>query len=71
MQTKKMAYAILLAAFLFGFSTLSFADESALDSGDTAWMLVSVALVLFMTIPGLALFYGGLVRSKNVLFIRL
>lgn len=69
MQTKKMAYAILLAAFLFGFSTLSFADTSALDSGDTAWMLVSVALVLFMTIPGLALFYGGLVRSKNVLSV--
>ena len=69
MQTKKMAYAILLAAFLFGFSTLSFADASALDSGDTAWMLVSVALVLFMTIPGLALFYGGLVRSKNVLSV--
>ena len=69
MQTKKMAYAILLVAFLFGFSTLSFADESALDSGDTAWMLVSVALVLFMTIPGLALFYGGLVRSKNVLSV--
>lgn len=69
MQTKKMTYAILLAAFLFGFSTLSFADESALDSGDTAWMLVSVALVLFMTIPGLALFYGGLVRSKNVLSV--
>lgn len=38
-----------------------------LDTGDTAWMLVSTALVLMMTIPGLALFYGGLVRSKNVL----
>src|SRR6516225_1903825 len=37
------------------------------DSGDTAWILASAALVLFMTIPGLALFYGGLVRSKNVL----
>ena len=36
------------------------------DSGDTAWVLASAALVLFMT-PGLALFYGGLVRSKNVL----
>jgi len=69
MQTKKMACAILLAVGLFGFSTLSFADESALDSGDTAWMLASVALVLFMTIPGLALFYGGLVRSKNVLSV--
>jgi Amt family ammonium transporter len=38
-----------------------------LDSGDTAWMLTSVALVLMMTIPGLALFYGGMVRKKNVL----
>jgi len=37
------------------------------DTGDTAWMLTSAALVLFMTIPGLFLFYGGLVRSKNVL----
>lgn len=39
----------------------------ALDTGDTAWVLVSTALVLMMTIPGLALFYGGLVRSKNIL----
>ncbi|KAK3278105.1 hypothetical protein CYMTET_13933 [Cymbomonas tetramitiformis] len=39
------------------------------DSGDTAWMLVSSALVLFMTLPGLGLFYGGLVRQKNVLSI--
>ena len=39
------------------------------DSGDSAWMLTSTALVLFMTLPGLALFYGGLVRSKNVLSI--
>ncbi|GAO36914.1 ammonia channel protein [Sulfuricella sp. T08] len=38
-----------------------------LDSGNTAWMLTSTALVLFMTIPGLALFYGGMVRKKNVL----
>ena len=38
-------------------------------SGDVAWVLVSAALVLFMTLPGLALFYGGLVRSKNVLSI--
>jgi Amt family ammonium transporter len=40
-----------------------------LDSGDTAWMLVSTALVLMMTIPGLALFYGGMVRKKNVLSV--
>src|SRR5580700_7937454 len=38
-----------------------------LDSGDTAWMLTSMALVLMMTIPGLALFYGGMVRKKNLL----
>jgi Amt family ammonium transporter len=50
---------------------LALAEEAAptLDSGDTAWMLTSTALVLFMTIPGLALFYGGLVRSKNVLSV--
>ncbi|MDG1462247.1 MAG: ammonium transporter [Gammaproteobacteria bacterium] len=40
-----------------------------LSSGDTAWMLTSTALVLFMTLPGLALFYAGLVRSKNVLSV--
>src|ERR1700754_3711487 len=38
-----------------------------LNTGDTAWMLTSTALVLMMTIPGLALFYGGMVRKKNVL----
>ena len=51
---------------------LALAEEAAapvLDSGDTAWMLTSTALVLFMTIPGLALFYGGMVRSKNVLSV--
>jgi len=40
-----------------------------LDSGDTAWLLTSTALVLFMTLPGLALFYAGLVRTKNVLSV--
>jgi len=43
------------------------APEPRLDSGNTAWMLTATALVLFMTIPGLALFYGGMVRKKNVL----
>jgi Amt family ammonium transporter len=42
---------------------------TALDTGDTAWILTSTALVLFMTIPGLALFYGGLVRTRNVLSV--
>ena len=45
------------------------ADAHEPNSGDTAWMLTSTALVLFMTIPGLALFYGGLVRTKNVLSV--
>jgi Amt family ammonium transporter len=40
------------------------AQETALNGADTAWVLVAAALVLFMTLPGLALFYGGLVRSK-------
>jgi len=43
------------------------AEVPKLDSGATAWMLTSTALVLLMTIPGLALFYGGMVRKKNVL----
>ena len=50
--------------------SLGWADDSApatLDSGNVAWMLVSSALVLMMTAPGLALFYGGLVRKKNIL----
>src|SRR6059058_6291698 len=41
----------------------------ALDTGDTAWVLTASALVLMMTLPGLALFYGGLVRAKNVLSV--
>ena len=46
---------------------LAATDTPKLDSGDTAWMLTSTALVLMMTIPGVALFYGGMVRKKNVL----
>ncbi len=45
------------------------AQADAVDTGDTAWILTSTALVLFMTLPGLALFYGGLVRAKNVLSV--
>jgi ammonium transporter, Amt family len=45
------------------------APEQKMDKGDVAWMLVSTALVLLMTIPGLALFYGGLVRQKNMLSV--
>ena len=42
-------------------------DASKISTGDTAWMLTSTALVLLMTLPGLALFYGGMVRKKNLL----
>ncbi|HEY6633420.1 MAG TPA: ammonium transporter [Rhizobiaceae bacterium] len=45
------------------------AAVSALNSGDTAWMLISSVVVLFMLLPGLALFYGGLVRAKNILSV--
>ncbi|MEP3654378.1 MAG: ammonium transporter [Litorimonas sp.] len=45
------------------------AQDSAINSGDTAWILTATALVLFMSLPGLALFYGGLVRSKNYLSV--
>ena len=43
--------------------------SSEINAGDTAWILTATALVLFMTLPGLALFYGGLVRSQNVLSV--
>ena len=62
----------LLAAFALLAATTApaLAEEApALNSGDTAWMMTSTALVLFMTLPGLALFYGGLVRRKNVLSV--
>ena len=46
-----------------------FAADSGIDSGDTAWMLTATALVLLMTLPGLALFYAGLVQSKNIVSV--
>lgn len=83
MTLKKFSGAglIALAALIVGlmFADTTFAQTTApaapaaaaaapkLDSGDTAWMLTSTALVLMMTIPGLGLFYGGMVRKKNVL----
>lgn len=59
--------AALLALILLTIPAAAHAD--GLDSGDTAWMITATALVLFMTIPGLALFYGGLVRAKNILSV--
>ena len=69
-----MGHRLALAAVLLGANAAAAMAQQApaaaapkFDSGDTAWMLTSVALVLMMTIPGLALFYGGMVRKKNVL----
>ena len=59
-------YSMGLMALFFSQTVLAGED---LDSGNTAWILTSTALVLFMTIPGLSLFYGGLVRVKNVLSV--
>ena len=53
---------------LVAFATPALAEDT-LSPGDTAWMITATALVLMMTLPGLALFYGGLVRSKNVLSV--
>src|SRR5450432_3662207 len=79
-RQRLVALTVLLGvALLFlAFGGIAFADDAppacggkilencTPNSGDTAWMLTSVALVLMMTIPGLGLFYGGMVRKKNV-----
>ena len=69
-----MRNSIKLSALVGAASVAAFAagpamaqDAPKLDTGDTAWMLTSTAIVLLMTIPGVALFYGGMVRKKNVL----
>ncbi|MEW7981955.1 MAG: ammonium transporter [gamma proteobacterium symbiont of Phacoides pectinatus] len=64
-----MKKAALFAPFLGLAPGLAMAQDATLNGGNTAWIMASSALVLFMTLPGLALFYGGLVRSKNVLSI--
>ncbi len=61
------ALAALALAVSAGDPAYAQVDESGLDTGNTAWMLAATALVLMMTIPGLALFYGGMVRKRNVL----
>ena len=68
---KKNSLTLLSAFALLAATTAPALAEEApvLNSGDTAWMMTSTALVLFMTLPGLALFYGGLVRRKNVLSV--
>ena len=70
-RSKRWLLASALAtAAAVALPAIALAEEVAkLDSGDTAWMLTSTALVLFMTIPGLSLFYAGMVRAKNVLSV--
>jgi ammonium transporter, Amt family len=65
-RATRLAAPIWLAAS-FGFVTPALAQAPGINGADTAWMIVATALVLMMTIPGLALFYAGMVRKKNVL----
>ena len=65
--TANSASPLMLPLFLLPAGAL--AEDAAISGANTAWILTSTALVLFMTLPGLALFYGGLVRSKNVLSV--
>jgi ammonium transporter, Amt family len=72
MQTRFRSQSLIVLIILLAvcFPGQALAEESpVLNSGDTAWMLTATALVLFMTIPGLSLFYAGMVRSKNVLSV--
>jgi len=67
-KIKKLLMSLLPVALLM--PGMALAEEAPkLDSGDTAWMITATALVLLMTLPGLALFYGGMVRKKNVLSV--
>ncbi len=66
---KRHSYILATLLLILGLPDLALADGHELNGSDTAWLLTSTALVLFMTIPGLALFYGGLVRAKNVLSV--
>ncbi len=69
MKTRLLSQRLIMALCFFLLPGLLLADEATLNAADTAWILTSTALVLFMTLPGLALFYGGLVRTKNVLSV--
>jgi len=65
----KLVKASLGSLFLLTTPSMALAQDATVNSGDTAWILTATALVLFMSLPGLALFYGGLVRSKNYLSV--
>lgn len=67
MKPSTLSRLLTVMLFLMALPALAQAEEAQVDSGDNAWILVCSALVLLMTGPGLALFYGGLVRKKNLL----
>lgn len=69
MITKLANLKFLVAIILLLIPSLSWAQDAEINGANTAWILTSTALVLFMTLPGLALFYGGLVRTRNVLSV--
>lgn len=69
MKKPNFAILILRAGGLAIFAQSAVAQEATINGANTAWLLTSTALVLFMTLPGLALFYGGLVRVKNILSV--
>jgi len=69
MTVKKLLAALALSSTALLGAAPAYADDAVLNSGDTAWMLTSTLLVIMMSIPGLALFYGGLARAKNALSI--
>src|SRR6201982_1599396 len=66
-KVSRMCLAASGAGLAAIFTTPAFAQDQTINGADTAWMIVATALVLMMTIPGLALFYSGMVRKKNVL----
>lgn len=65
----KYIKALIGALSMLALPSLAMAQDASVNSGDTAWILTATALVLFMSLPGLALFYGGLVRAKNYLSV--
>lgn len=72
MKSRFLRTFALFSTFMMTIPAFAWADDAAqaaatIDTGDTSWVLISAALVLLMTLPGLALFYGGLARKKNVL----
>ena len=69
MNKVRLFLSAVTMVLVIAFSSAGLADDAAIRSGDTAWLMTSTALVLFMTIPGLALFYAGMVRAKNALSV--